>query len=199
MGTPDFETAKSYSQERLSRELPASLTYHCLTHTSEEVVPAARRIALVEGVGEDELLLITTAAWYHDLGFVEKVVGHESVGINVVRQVLPGCGYSEQQIDCIAGMILATRLPQSPQNRLEEIVVDADMDVLGRVDFMKRNNDLRLEMAAMGIQNTDEYWFRMQVAFLQAHHYFTNAAHFLRNEVKQKNIEIMARLHQAAL
>jgi uncharacterized protein len=199
MDTPDFEAAKNYSLDRLTRELPAFLTYHCLTHTSEEVVPAARRIALIEGVGEEDLLLVTTAAWYHDLGFVQKVVGHELISIEFACQVLPDFHYSRQQIDRIAGMILATRLPQSPQNRLEEIVVDADMDVLGRVDFMKRNNDLRLEMAAMGIQNTDEYWFRMQVAFLQAHHYFTNAAHFLRNEVKQKNIEMMARLHQAAV
>ncbi len=51
MSTPDFERARQYALERLERELPASLTYHCLAHTQDDVVPAVERLAALGARG----------------------------------------------------------------------------------------------------------------------------------------------------
>jgi uncharacterized protein len=91
-------------------------------------------------------------------------------------------------------IIMATKLPQSPKTILEEIMADADLDVLGRDSFFKRSQDLRDERAALGISSSDKAWYQSQLDFLRAHHYFTRAAHQLRDETKDKNIAELTRL-----
>jgi hypothetical protein len=89
-------------------------------------------------------------------------------------------------------MIMATKLPQSPTSLLEEIMADADLDVLGREDFLIRNTKLREELAVTGKPVTDEHWYRAQIGFMKRHRYFTQAAVRLRRTKKKENIEVLA-------
>jgi uncharacterized protein len=92
-------------------------------------------------------------------------------------------------------MILATCYPFEPHTHFESIIVDADLDVLGRDDFWPRNHALRIERDAMaGQQSTDEEWYGSQLAFMQAHRYFTASAQSLRQAHKQRHVEEMAGL-----
>src|SRR6266536_2303068 len=100
-------------------------------------------LAGMEGVQGDALSLLLTAAWFHDLGFVEQPQYHELISARIAVQVLPGFGYTDEQVEIVRWAILATALPQAPQNVLEQILTDADLDVLGRDAFMKRSDDLR--------------------------------------------------------
>jgi uncharacterized protein len=194
MNIPDFERAKQYALGRLERELPASLTYHCLAHTRDDVVPAVERLAALEGVDGEKLFLLRTAAYYHDLGFVEQVADHETTAVRIADEILPSFGYSPAQIDVIGDIILATKIPQDPHTHLEEIMADADLDLFGRDDFWLLNRALRAELEALGQPMTDEEWYGSQLAFLQAHHYFSLSARTLHRELKQRHIEELATL-----
>ncbi len=194
MDQPDFECARQYALGRLERELPPILFYHSLAHTRDDVVPAAERLAAMEGVDGEALLLLRTAAFYHDLGHVEQYTNHETIGIRIAAQVLPRFGYSAAHIQVICGIIMVTKLPQSPHTLLEEIMADADLDVLGRDDFFTRNEDLRAERAALGMLITDEEWYSGQLEFIQSHRYFTAAARTLREARKQQNIKELIKL-----
>ena len=198
MDQPDFERARQYALERLERELPPTLFYHSLAHTRDDVVPAAERLAALEGVEGEALLLLRTAAFYHDLGHVEHYTNHEAIGVRIAAAVLPHFGYSTAHIQVVRGIIIATKLPQSPHTLLEEIMADADLDVLGRDDFLARNQDLRAERAALGMPTTDEEWYSSQLEFIQTHRYFTAAARNLRDAKKQQNIEEMVKLLEEA-
>jgi hypothetical protein len=70
---------------------------------------------------------------------------------------------------------------------LEEIIADADLDVLGREDFFTWNHALRLELEAFGATSGDEEWYRRQLQFIKDHEYFTASAHKLRDAQKQAN------------
>lgn len=194
MKLPDFERAKQYALTRLEQELPASLLYHSVRHTRDGVVPAVERFAAWDGVDNDALLLLRTAAWYHDLGFVEQCTDHEAISVRVATSVLPHFGYTQAQIATIGAMIMATKLPQLPHTPLEEILADADLDVLGRSNFFERNNDLRAELAAYGTKLNDYEWYSDQLDFLRSHHYWTRGAQALRTEQKQRNIESLMHL-----
>lgn len=187
----DLQGARAYALERLERQLEPSLTYHSLGHTRDEVVPAAERLASLEGIGAHERLLLVTAAWFHDLGFVERRVEHETVGARLAAEALPGLGYAPVDVEAVQGMIMATRLPQTPRTLLEQILADADLDVLGRQDFAIRNRALREELESGGAQITDEQWFSGQCKFLESHAYFTAAARGLRDEPKRRNLELV--------
>jgi uncharacterized protein len=193
--TPDFERARDYAVTRLENELSPNLTYHCLKHTLEEVVPAADRLAFMENIGDDDRLLLLTGAYYHDIGFICQRQGHEAISLQLAEQALPGFGYSKTQIVVIQGVIQATCIPQSPKNSLEMIMADADLDYLGGEYFWERSIDLRLEFDHYGTKFTDEDWYKYQLLFIQAHRYFTVSARSLREASKQQHLrEIKQRL-----
>ena len=188
MNSHNFEQARQYAEERLAKELPANLVYHGIAHTREEVVPAAERFAALEGVKGKSLGLLRTAAWFHDLGFVEQAVHHELIGARIALETLPSFGYTKDEVEVVRWAVLATALPQSPRNLLEEILTDADLDVLGRENFVQRNGDLRRELASLGKEFTDEEWYTGQLKFLEEHTYFTASARSLRDAQKAQNI-----------
>jgi uncharacterized protein len=195
MTAPDFERASQYALERLEQELPETLCFHSLAHTRDDVVPAVERLAAMEGIEGEELLLLRTAAFFHDIGFIERYNDHESVSIRIAGEALPSFGYTAQQIEGISNMILATKLPQSPQNLLEEILADGDLDNLGRDDFAERSRLLRAEQEVLGISVSDEVWYERQLEFLQNHEYFTDAARRLRDAKKQQNLQELIEQH----
>ena len=191
MTQPDFDRARQYVFSRLEQKLSPKLVYHSLWHTRDEVLPASERLAALESVAADDLILLYTGALFHDIGFVLQRVNHEDMGAQIAAEVLPGFGYNPAQIAVIDGMIMATKLPQSPHTPLEEIVADADLDVLGREDFIPRNQALREELAVFGSTTTDEQWYSNQLKFIESHRYFTSAARALRDDQKKKNIKTL--------
>lgn len=131
--------AIAHALARLRAELSPELTYHNVAHTQDDVIPGAARLARLSDMAEGDVCLLEVAAAYHDIGFIHVRVEHEPVSVRIAAETLPAYGFSPQQIERIASMILATRLPQSPHNPLEEILADADLDVPGRDDFFERN------------------------------------------------------------
>jgi uncharacterized protein len=192
--SPDSGRAIAYALARLEHELSPDLAYHCLAHTCDEVVPAVERLARLESVSQDALLLLRTAAYYHDIGFVQQRDNHEAASIAIARAVLPDCGYTPEDIAVIEGIIWATKLPQSPQTLLECIMADADLDSLGRLDFLSRSMNLHAEMAAFGDAILLKDWYHQQVQFLCNHRYFTASARQQRDQGKQNNIALLQSL-----
>lgn len=188
MAEPDFEGARQYARARLARELSPALRYHSLAHTCDDVVVAAERLAEMEGLAVADRLLLSTAAYFHDIGFVDQRADHEAAGIRIVQQALPRFGYSPAQVEAVCRLLLATQLPQTPGTPAEAILADADLDVLGRDDYWTRSRDLRAEWEHFGLRVTDHKWYQSQIEFLGAHRYFTASALRLREAAKQANI-----------
>jgi predicted metal-dependent HD superfamily phosphohydrolase len=191
MNHPDFDCAREYALKRLERELAPSLVYHSLAHTRDEVAPAVQRLAALEGVKGVPLLLLLTATYYHDIGFLKQRHDHELASIAIAKETLPAFGYHPLQIQTMAQIILATAAWQAPRTLLEQILVDADFDVLGTEAYAHRSLDLRRELEAFGVWSSDEAWYRGQLDFLQSHRYWTQSARRLRSAGKQCNLELV--------
>jgi uncharacterized protein len=190
-----FEKARQFALERLEHDLSPRFLYHSLVHTRDDVVPATERLAIRSKISGTDLALLLTAAYFHDLGFTRladvdpRGNQHELISAQFAREVLPSFGFHDNHVEAICSMIMATRLPQSPVNLLEEILADADLDSLGRDDFWIRSQALRDEIAAFGNGITDIEWLQGQFNFLTSHRYFTAEARLLRNAQKHKNVE----------
>ncbi len=197
MSEPDFEKARGYALERLDRELAPSLIYHSLAHTRDEVVPAARRLAALEGVEGEARLLLLTAAYYHDIGFVKQRQDHENAGVAIAQEVLPAFGYRPAQIHTIGQVIMATAASQTPRTLLEMIMVDADLDTLGTEAYHHRSLDLRQEWKNYGSTCSDVEWYRIEVDLLQSHRYHTQSARRLRDPGKERNLAVVKGLLEA--
>lgn len=186
----NYEKVNEFMLSKLQHELQQHLSYHSVAHV-KDVLNAAIFIAQQEDVGDEDLILIKTAAVFHDSGFLFGAHEHEKKSCDLARQYLPEYGYDTQQIDKICGMIMATKIPQTPLNHLEEILADADLDYLGRDDFFKISNRLYEELAMFDIVNNEDDWNMLQVKFFESHHYFTRTAIRLRAKQKEAHLQII--------
>lgn len=180
-----FAAAKKFILSKQKKELPKHLSYHSVAHV-KDVFDSAKRLAKAEGVSGEDLDLLLTAVLYHDCGFTIQSKEHEKIGCDIARATLPGFDYTQQQIERICGMIMATRIPQTPHNLLEQIIADADLDYLGRNDFWTIGNKLFAELQMYGILQSEEEWNKLQEGFLEKHHYFTKTAIATRKEKKDE-------------
>jgi len=185
----NYRAAKKYILNRLRTELSVHLYYHGLHHTLD-VLKMATKIARDEKIRGRDLVLVKTAALFHDAGFVKnKHAGHESEGCIMVREKLPELGYSSADIETICGMIMSTKIPQSPTNLLEEIICDADLDYLGRTDFYPIGNTLFREMQKYQLITDEIAWNKLQVSFLSGHRFHTQTSKTSRDPLKQQYLE----------
>jgi uncharacterized protein len=195
----NFQALQQHVLQRLDAELPLHLHYHGAHHT-RDVMQAAMRIADYEGIQDpEELVLLQTAALLHDSGFLVGPSEHEQQGSEYARSLLPEYGYTGIQIESIVAMIMATKIPQTPANLLEEILCDADLDYLGRPDFFTIGHTLFLELQHFGIIQTLDEWNALQVKFLTAHQYHTAFGKTQRQSPKQAHLaEVIKQLEGSA-
>ena len=161
------------------------------------MVESVERIAIMEGVLDEDIFVLKSAATYHDAGFVESYDNNEEIGAAMAGEILPKYGYTEEQIKQVGELIYATIIPHKPKNHLEEIICDADLDYLGRDDFHTIADTLRRELRDHGKIKSDRKWDEIQVSFLSQHKYFTKSGNKLREEKKKKHLkEIQQRLKE---
>jgi hypothetical protein len=190
----NINAAEEYIIGQLREKLADTLFYHGIHHVMDVVVATAN-LALQEGVlDEESLLLLKTAALYHDCGFMETYQHHEETGCAIAKTALPGFDYSEDHIQKICGMIMATKIPQSPQTHLERIICDADLDYLGRNDFEPIAQTLFEELRIRNIVPDLRTWNEIQVKFLSAHHYWTESAIRTRAAAKQQQLDHLLKI-----
>ncbi|HKL08689.1 MAG TPA: adenylate/guanylate cyclase domain-containing protein [Bacteroidales bacterium] len=179
--------------DKLEKELPRHLYYHNFKHTID-VINQAELIGYGEGVDDESILLLKTAALFHDAGHIVGYDEHEYNGTQLARKYLPKYKYTDEQIDEICNLIMATKLPPNPQNLLESIMCDADLDYLGRSDFIPVSNTLYKEMKEQHKIGSLNDWNKLQVKFLTNHQFFTKTALSLREVNKQMQIERIKKL-----
>ncbi|MGE0077814.1 MAG: adenylate/guanylate cyclase domain-containing protein [Bacteroidales bacterium] len=173
--------------EKLEAGLPKNLYYHNLKHTVD-VYTEVELIGRSEGVTKEELLILRTAALLHDSGHLIDYSTHEEMSVKLAYEILPEYGYSQEQMAAIAKVIMSTKLPPNPNSLLEEIICDADLDYLGRTDFIPVSNMLYKELHEHGKIGTLHDWNLMQIKFIEKHQYFTNTARRLRNVNKNNQL-----------
>jgi uncharacterized membrane-anchored protein YitT (DUF2179 family) len=184
------EAAGSFIIAKLEKELPGYLSYHNVGHT-HNVLKHTLEIAASEGISGEDLDLLSTAALFHDAGFIEKYAGHEEVSCVMAKQFLPQFDYTDEQVEEICGIIMATKIPQAPGNRLAEILCDADLYYLGTDDYGVMAEKLYPEFLKEGIANNKMEWQRQQIAFLESHTYFTQTARETLSGKQKKNLILL--------
>jgi ligand-binding sensor domain-containing protein/class 3 adenylate cyclase/predicted metal-dependent HD superfamily phosphohydrolase len=184
----NYYKAERFILRKLEAELSSKLHYHSIEHT-KDVVQAVERLALSENVTDEGLFLLKTAASYHDAGFVEQYDKNEPIGVRLASEILPKYGYTPEHIEIIKELIFVTSVPHKPQNQLEEIICDADLDYLGRDDFHEIADRLRKELREHGKITSDRKWDEIQVLFLTQHKYFTKTSKQTRDAKKEQNLQ----------
>lgn len=172
----------------LKTRIPVNYYYHNYEHTLY-VMDKVLEIGRQENCTTRELELLWAAALFHDTGHIHCYRGHEEASCELARTHLPGYAFSPDDINTICGMIMATKIPQSPQNKLEEIIADADLEYLGTPLAPVVANHLFKELQALNPLLTEAEWNQIQINFLTAHRYFTEYCKTNKDHIKRSYLQ----------
>lgn len=186
-----FDQLREMVLEKL-QGLDARLTYHSVDHTID-VLTQVERIANEEDLADErEVYLLKIAALYHDTGFLFTYSQHEEKSCEIFLNDSRYFDLSEEEIQKIVELIMVTKIPQKPQNMMEKIICDADLDYLGRKDFLTIGDRLRREFLEFGIVTSNEEWENLQLKFLNQHQYHTNASLRQREPFKREHLRALS-------
>jgi len=173
----------------------AKLYYHSLEHT-REVVEAADQIANLSGFSESDHEAILLAAWWHDTGMLmcgDNPVGHEESSTQTAKEFFEKHNYPTDRMELVKKLIMATDMRYTPQTDLEKAMRDADMNGLGKPEYMERLKSLRKEWDAQGRLHTKDrvQWLEENISFFNQHSYLTPAAERLFGKQKEENLKFI--------
>ncbi|MEI9921076.1 MAG: Pycsar system effector family protein [Bacteroidota bacterium] len=180
----------------METKLPADITYHTVNHTVG-VVDAALEIGKASGLSKDELEIVELACWFHDVGYSQHAEDHEFIGADVAFKFLIERKFPEARAEQVRNCILATKMPQRPRNKLEEVVCDADLLHLAKDGFMHKTKLLQQELeVTFGHKIPTDQWLKRTCMFMENHHYFTEYARKNYDDAKQKNLEMIEQIQK---
>ncbi len=163
--------------------------YHNIKHTGY-VVKAGIQIAEHYQLSDHDFFIVCCAAWFHDIGYYYTgSVFHEQKGTEIAAEFLEDQGVDAETVAKIKKCILATKLPQSPEDLNEKIVCDADLFHLGTDEFKKKNKQIRQEDEAVSRKKVSKpEWRKGTIKLFEQHMYHTDYCRLLLNKKKDENL-----------
>jgi len=186
---PIIEASKAYVTQYFQDHIDAEYVFHDFQHTTD-VATGVVEVGVHMGITDQDLEVLQVAAWFHDTGYKDGPEGHEERSCQIAKAFLQEKNYPESKLKDVLGCIIATKMPQSPQNVLQEIICDADMSHLGKKIYWDRTGRVRQELLlTRQLIMSEQDWIDFEIKFMVEHNYFTPVATELYDARKFKHIK----------
>ena len=162
------------------------LLYHNLLHT-QHIVSVTNKIAKHYALKDKEFFIVITAAWFLHSGYYKDMLHPEEASTKMAEGFLKNSGVDEEAIDSIKKCILATKIPQTPDTLLEEIVCDGNLFYIGTEKFSEYNRLKRKEFELRNNINKND-WRKNTIQFFETHQYYTDYCKEHLNKTKMENL-----------
>ncbi|MEA3461520.1 MAG: adenylate/guanylate cyclase domain-containing protein [Bacteroidota bacterium] len=159
--------------------LPENLHFHGSEY-ARKVYNQSFLLCRSEEIEQEDRLLVRTAALMLYTGFTQDYHNFQNRSSVISREILPDYKYSDRQIDQICNLILATKRPFNPNNRLEKILIDAKMEFIGRPDYSDQIKLLFQEIKENGSKINGQQFKKQQLELLFDFQFYTVAAQRMR-------------------
>jgi predicted metal-dependent HD superfamily phosphohydrolase len=184
-----LQEAQAVVTGMLQSKLSKSIKFHTLQHT-QEVVAACQLLANELKINEEDRFALLLAAWFHDTGYTSgSSKDHEAYSTQIAADFIHKHAIDAGVQKKVEGCITATKMPQSPESMLEQIICDADLFHLGSNSFEEKSKLLRAELIDFGGNDLSKKdWRKINIRFLERHEYFTSYAKQKLQPVKNEHL-----------
>lgn len=182
--------------EGLYQQSEIKLPYHNWEHTKTVYNAVQQIIKGIASLNNEQVKCLKLAVIFHDSGYLKTMDDHEKKGAEIAEDFLNGHNEDKEIIERVKSLIMATKLGYTPQNELENIIIDADLSHLGdKAYFETAFKNLRQEIEiCSGKEFTDKEWTENCLAFLSKHNYLTSFAEKKYGVGKEENIKKLSSL-----
>lgn len=171
----------------MREELDVHLFFHDIRHTLD-VLEQAVAIGAREEVAPEELCILKVAALYHDYGYIKGRKGHEENSVSLFLRDASDYQLTSEQKQRVESCIRATNFFRIPEGLLEKIIADANLDYLGREDFIQHDQTIYLEYLSDGDVTCRKEWYERLLKFLNSHQFYTATSIMRRSDKKIENV-----------
>lgn len=180
--------AEKFVVDLLTNHLPSDIGYHTIEH-AQFVVNAVSEIGTATKLTEHELNIARISGWFHDTGYTKSPTDHEETSAGIAKNFLKDMNVFPEEINLVANAIMATKVPQLPKNKIEEVLCDADMYHLSVNDYFERVEHMRIEFwLTRNIKMNKKEFDENSVTFFGLHDYHTQYGKTVLQEGKEKNL-----------
>ena len=166
-----------------------TLAFHNLKHTVS-VVERTKEIAGHYHVNEKEMLILYTAAWFHDTGYLfTEPAKHEEMSADVMKKFMSDHTNDAALINEIDQCIMATKMPRNPANLLQQIMCDADTYNLGTKEFKDTNKRVFKEVKLKNGDADKLEFIKNTIKMLEEHRFYTTYCKDLLSVTKELNMK----------
>ena len=192
--------AQRYVVALLKNWLSAEYVFHSIEHTLE-VAENAVLIGKNSGLNQKEIFMAQVSALFHDTGYIRSYENHEEESAFIAGEFLRLREIEERYILMVTHAILATKVPQAPNNQIAAVLCDADLHHLTSDNYFEKMELLRLEWQICGKQNFTEKEFHLNsIEFFRQHHYHSEYGKTIMEAKKQQVLtRVRDRVHQYSL
>ncbi len=138
----------------------------------------------LEKIKPNDLFLLKIAALLHDVIYVPFRKDNEIKSAVFASKLLSKLNFNLEDISIVKQLIIATTFPTNAKTKLEQIICDADISVVGCDNYFKVTEQLRKEW---GLSKKD-FFVKNQSSFFNNFKWYTPSAnklgrkHFLKNK-----------------
>ncbi|MHA7060054.1 Pycsar system effector family protein [Aquimarina sp. M1] len=162
----------NFVSELFEKKLPKSCIYHNYTHT-KRVFKSTKEIIDNTNISEEDKEALLLTALLHDTGYSESLDNHEEHSVRISETFLRQQQVSEELINKVSALIMATKMEYEPVNLLEKVIRDADASHLAKSYFKETSEYLRQEFELNCKENySSSDWLKINIDFLQNRHNF---------------------------
>ncbi|MFK7933757.1 MAG: Pycsar system effector family protein [Saprospiraceae bacterium] len=180
--------AEAFITNFFKNRIGAEYVFHDFNHTSN-VVQSVLEISAHYNLTAKQLEILQLSAWFHDTGYEQGRENHEQRGCENLKRFLHPYDYAEEDSQQIEACIMATAIPQRPNNLLEEIICDADLSHLGKDIYWDRCGRVRQELLmTRSVVMSEQEWVEFELEFMNNHKYHTSVAEKLYGKNKERHI-----------
>ncbi|MBO9203806.1 MULTISPECIES: Pycsar system effector family protein [Niastella] len=188
------QQAAEYVRVYLTDKLSQLYCYHNFQHT-KNIINAINEIADGMRLNDQQRLILLVAGWFHDIGYVYEIEGHEQISARMAERFLKDKRVDAEDISMVKSCILATTYPQHPGSILEQVICDADLLHLGKKYFLQKAALIREEWSlTRKFTYTDEQWHSLNLEFISKHVFHTAYCRKNYDKRKYKNIVFLTKL-----
>ena len=166
--------SEKYISDLFAEKLDENYFYHNFNHALN-----VKRYAEIIGenckLSEEEINILRISALFHDVGYVNSYNQHVEEGIKIASEFLMQHNIDQQTIDHISETILATKMPQSPKDKVAEVLCDADIMYVASDNCYEQFEMMYEETKIRTIGFNNRAIFDLDsIRFFTSHTYFTD-------------------------
>ena len=181
--------SESYISSLLAENLPEKIIFHDFNHALM-IKKYAETIGEHTGLNADEMNMLRISALFHEVGYVNSYEQSNEESIKIASAFLAGHKVDQQTIDHICEIIRATKLPQSPKDKIAEVLCDADMMYIATESGIEQFDSLYDEVALSKIKPGKRPVYEKEcIDFFTAHAYFTEFGKTMLQPAKEAAVK----------